>query len=439
MPIRTVVPKSLKSLKPTALVTNFSDPYVIQAIQDLLDTLVEKQKEFDREDATKGGGVGLAANQIEYPYLPISEENAAPQPGYYPQNFTPPNIYVISIRPVRAALEQCDVVNPTVYINASFEPINDERHFYKEACMSVVGFTGFTIPRYEQIEITADDTNGQRITVKAKGFIARVHQHEMDHGLGKEYLNSLSFDSAQLYTIRCWLNENQNKVIEHVPVWLIKDKLQCVSSQPDFTALGAWVDNELAENIPKEQRSVRTASDDKEFPEGANAERGKRKTFSSPTADDTLFAKRKVNATAIRRVEAKVPNEDAVQYEEWLKKHVEVDLPSAEHENKKLVIGAVARKLNSIQGGDKTIFVTDIIFSANQDMTIYLLQVLPIYQKQIKEKFGEKVAYRSATHSQGASEADIEPFENLLNQKGSFEFIGEFGEGVEKQTLALTK
>jgi hypothetical protein len=83
MPVRKILPKTPLSLQSTVRVTDFSDVYVKKAVQDLLDTLAHHQLELDQKYPGKGMGVGLAANQIEYP------------PTDYPSAFIPPNIYVI--------------------------------------------------------------------------------------------------------------------------------------------------------------------------------------------------------------------------------------------------------------------------------------------------------------------------------------------------------
>ncbi|MBS0358659.1 MAG: peptide deformylase [Proteobacteria bacterium] len=261
MPKQKIVPKSEKSLKPTARVIDFNNIYIRQAIRDLLDTLKAKQADLDKESPGRGGGVGLAANQIEYPYEPVSEYDDSPKEGFYPKDFVPPNIYVVSVRQERAVLEGCEMVEPSVYINASFEPLLDNEGYkkssYKEGCLSVTGFTGFNIPRYENIRVKACNENGEELNFVIHGFVARVHQHEMDHGLGKEYLNQLDFDEAELCDILIWIEKHQNDTTSEISEWVIPNKLQCtsdVSTAPDFLALQTWVNNELL-NM-QENRSV---------------------------------------------------------------------------------------------------------------------------------------------------------------------------------------
>jgi peptide deformylase len=68
----------------------------------------------------------------------------------------------------------------TVLINPEIEPLGEERTLDWEACLSVPAMMGM-VPRFAHIRyrgIAADGTSVERI---AKGFHARVVQHECDH------------------------------------------------------------------------------------------------------------------------------------------------------------------------------------------------------------------------------------------------------------------
>ena len=45
------------------------------------------------------------------------------------------------------------------------------------------------MPRFRAGHINATDIDGNSMHVDVDGFIARVHQHELDHCHGMEYLN----------------------------------------------------------------------------------------------------------------------------------------------------------------------------------------------------------------------------------------------------------
>jgi peptide deformylase len=57
-----------------------------------------------------------------------------------------------------------------------------------EACLSMPGFFG-TVDRHEEIVVTGLDRHGKPIRIKAKGWLARVFQHEIEHLDGKMYID----------------------------------------------------------------------------------------------------------------------------------------------------------------------------------------------------------------------------------------------------------
>jgi peptide deformylase len=57
-----------------------------------------------------------------------------------------------------------------------------------EACLSIPGFAG-TVFRHEEIVVTGEDRFGKPIRIKAKDWLARVFQHEIDHLDGRLYID----------------------------------------------------------------------------------------------------------------------------------------------------------------------------------------------------------------------------------------------------------
>jgi peptide deformylase len=57
-----------------------------------------------------------------------------------------------------------------------------------EACLSIPNYFG-DVDRYESIVITGQDRHGDDIRIKAKGWLARVFQHEIDHLDGQLYID----------------------------------------------------------------------------------------------------------------------------------------------------------------------------------------------------------------------------------------------------------
>lgn len=69
---------------------------------------------------------------------------------------------------------------PIALVNPKFTKISSRTQKGDEGCLSIPGKT-FTVRRHSSVEVAALSTDGQAVQFKAKGFFARVMQHEMDH------------------------------------------------------------------------------------------------------------------------------------------------------------------------------------------------------------------------------------------------------------------
>jgi peptide deformylase len=118
-----------------------------------------------RESLANVGGVGLAAPQIGVgKRLVIFEVPGDRILGEDKGSGDPDDVGIPS----------------TVLINPVIEPLSMETELGWEGCLSVPGLRGL-VPRYTHIRYQGLDINGNRIDVEAKGFHARVVQHECDH------------------------------------------------------------------------------------------------------------------------------------------------------------------------------------------------------------------------------------------------------------------
>mmetsp|Transcript_16687 Transcript_16687/g.27359 ORF Transcript_16687/g.27359 Transcript_16687/m.27359 type:complete len:210 (-) Transcript_16687:251-880(-) len=68
----------------------------------------------------------------------------------------------------------------TVMINPVIQALTEEQEQGWEGCLSVPGLMG-RVPRYTAIRYSFQTTKGETVTKTARGFHARVVQHECDH------------------------------------------------------------------------------------------------------------------------------------------------------------------------------------------------------------------------------------------------------------------
>ena len=151
-----------------------------QEIQQLVRDMVETLEDV--------GGIGLAAPQVH-----VSKRVVI--------------FYVPGERQEAANGEPAEDVPLTVLINPEIEPLSEERVVGVEACLSVPGLAG-PVPRWSHIRYRALDLHGRMFEREAKGYHARVVQHECDHLDGILYpqrmgdLSKLIFESE----VRHWLH-----------------------------------------------------------------------------------------------------------------------------------------------------------------------------------------------------------------------------------------
>ncbi|EGZ44085.1 peptide deformylase [Neisseria wadsworthii] len=79
---------------------------------------------------------------------------------------------------------------PRVFINPQITH-KDGETTYEEGCLSVPGIYD-TVTRAERVTVEALDENGQKFTLEADGLLAICIQHELDHLMGKVFIEHLS-------------------------------------------------------------------------------------------------------------------------------------------------------------------------------------------------------------------------------------------------------
>lgn len=124
-------------------VKNPKDPEIKELVADMIATMKET------------GGIGLAA----------------PQVGASFRIFT------------------ADIDNKVyVFINPEVKDFSNDEIPFEEGCLSLKKIWG-PVVRSRKLTIKAIDENGESVKIRAKGLLARVIQHEMDHLNGKLFID----------------------------------------------------------------------------------------------------------------------------------------------------------------------------------------------------------------------------------------------------------
>jgi peptide deformylase len=80
---------------------------------------------------------------------------------------------------------------PLVLINPELVWTSPTRHLNEEGCLSVPGiYDG--VERFDAVHVSALDEKGKKRTIEADGLLGVCVQHEMDHLMGKVFVEYLS-------------------------------------------------------------------------------------------------------------------------------------------------------------------------------------------------------------------------------------------------------
>ncbi len=69
-----------------------------------------------------------------------------------------------------------------------------------EGCLSIKDIYGL-VPRYESVRVRARNMAGQKFTLKAKGELARILQHETDHTKGIVFIDHIKDHHESFYKL----------------------------------------------------------------------------------------------------------------------------------------------------------------------------------------------------------------------------------------------
>lgn len=155
MTIRQIVTPPNQTLRKRAQKVHRITPEIERLIDDMIETM------------RVAPGVGLAAPQIDVglrvivvEYAEESKDPNAPE--------KPPKLYA--------------VVNPEITRTSKESVLGNE------ACLSLPGYFG-EVERNEQVTVKGLNRHGQKFKLRAKGWLARIFQHEIDHIEGILYID----------------------------------------------------------------------------------------------------------------------------------------------------------------------------------------------------------------------------------------------------------
>lgn len=156
--------------------------------EEILSKEIQDLIEYMRETVRDAPGVGLAAPQVGLPLqLAVIEDREDYQTGKLSEE-------ELAVRE-RVPIPFHVIVNPEIV-----EYSQDTATFY-EGCLSVAGFLA-KVERARSVRVTCLDHRGQLRTIEARGWYARILQHEIDHLHGRLYLDrmdSRSFSTFENY------------------------------------------------------------------------------------------------------------------------------------------------------------------------------------------------------------------------------------------------
>lgn len=143
-------------------IINYPDPRLHQIAKPILEVNDEVRQLIDdmAETMYAAPGVGLAATQVDK------------------------NIQLIVIDTTKDQNNLQVFINPKIIAKGGLAE-------YEEGCLSVPGVYE-TVARAENVRVEALDANGEKFTLDAGDLLAICIQHEVDHLLGKVFVEYLS-------------------------------------------------------------------------------------------------------------------------------------------------------------------------------------------------------------------------------------------------------
>jgi peptide deformylase len=145
-------------------------------IEEIKSPSIQQLIEVMREAMREAPGVGLAAPQIgESIQLAVIEDRAE---------------YITDLPADEVAERQRSPIPFQVIINPKLTVLDNSSAAFFEGCLSVEGFAA-VVDRALNVRVECLNERGEEITINARGWYARILQHEIDHLNGILYVDRM--------------------------------------------------------------------------------------------------------------------------------------------------------------------------------------------------------------------------------------------------------
>lgn len=128
------------------------------------------------ETMEHAGGIGLAAPQIAIPI----------------------QMTVIRVPKDSERYPEAEESDEYVIFNPKITYLTDELQGFWEGCLSVPGLRGF-VERPKKIRVDYLDAQAKKQSIELDDFLATVFQHELDHLIGKLYVDRMKDNSTLMF------------------------------------------------------------------------------------------------------------------------------------------------------------------------------------------------------------------------------------------------
>ena len=159
--------------------------------------------ELMRDTMREAPGVGLAAPQIgKSIQLAVIEDRAD---------------YLTRLSPDELEETQRSAIPFHVIINPKLKLLDKTSVKFFEGCLSVAGYQAI-VDRALEVRVDCLNERGEEIKLKAKGWYARILQHEIDHLNGTLYIDRMKTRTLTTSEnkLRFWNNQNIEQVLDEL-------------------------------------------------------------------------------------------------------------------------------------------------------------------------------------------------------------------------------